>query len=166
MKPILFYVLALISFTAFSQSKGQKIAYLDNGSYVFTADTTGIKKGWEKLSPLKNTSLSNIQIQQGTTFNERQETFYMLIAYDNKANLKMSRYIIRDKNDFYFAAMDDTFSDGSLFYVTVFECHGSKDNCSPRVAIIDGEYVWTPNEILQCHANDPCKASTSVTFLE
>lgn len=162
MKKLLTLFLFLTTLLVSGQNGRQKIAHLENGVYVFNADTTAIKNEWAKRTETTGVHYQKIEILRRKTFEEKQEDFYMLIAYDKTKDLKTCRYLIRINDNFYFRSYAKDVSSNDIFFNTVFTCKGKDEVCFPEVLFMNNEYSWGGRQRMECSNDDTCTGIRSV----
>lgn len=143
----------------------EKIGYIENNHYIITVDTLKLKEYWEQITGVADTELTNMEIRKTLTLGDREEDFYMLIAYDKSKKLKMSRYLFKQDNDLYFYTVDlsKDVSDNEMFFCYYYLCYGADDDCFPHVGILENQYFWSNSHLLVCELDSPCKGG--ITFV-
>ncbi|MCW4469987.1 hypothetical protein OGH69_13495 [Flavobacterium sp. MFBS3-15] len=141
--------------------QGHKIGFVKNKENIISIDSIKFKEQWEKILPLPDVKLDKIEIRRGFTKGEREEEFYMLMAYDYESKLKTARWLIKKDGSFYFykSPVDES-NLNHPFFRTYFTCYGDSGDCNPHVFIIDNRYYWTSTEKFYCDPNSPCKSSS------
>lgn len=136
---------------------------MKNGKFIFTTDTIALKNSFTNIIEMTDVKLEKIEILKDKTFGEKQEDFYMVIAYDRHKELKIARWLVKDRDSlFYYKPIKlEEITDEEIFYRSYYVCHGSNDDCFPHVAYIDGQRMWGSSEKLICEPDSPCKGIVS-----
>ena len=147
---------------------GQKIATVQGDKFVFVADTIALKKHFERIINMPEVKLEKIEVLKRKTFGDREEDYYMVVAYDHSMALKTTRWLVNHEGSLYYYHCDfnQEVSDDEMFYVTFFTCYGSKTDCFPMVAHLPDGYFWSGNTELVCNPDDPCKGIKAVEMEE
>ena len=147
---------------------GQKIATVQGDKFVFVADTITLKRDFERIINMPEVKLEKIEVLKRKTFGDREEDYYMLIAYDHSMALKTTRWLVNHEGSLYYyhCDFDEETTDDEIFYVTFFTCYGSKTNCFPMVAHLSDGYMWGGSTDLVCRPDDPCRGIKTVEMEE
>jgi hypothetical protein len=162
---ITLFLLSLFTVMVFSSSNpdgklGRKIAFEKNKDYIFITDTIALKAGFEDLIAMPNIKLDKIEVLKDKTIGDRQEDYYMVVAYDFSESLTVARWLVKKDNGlYYYKNNTGEETDDTVFFRTYYACYGSKTNCFPKVAHLNDGYTWGGNSTkLVCDPDDPCKA--------
>lgn len=171
MKTLCILFLALYSLQTFSQSEkniGEKVGYIKNDSYIITIDTIAYKDFLEKnIISIPEARLSKIEILKSKIEGERNDDFYMLIAYDEKLDLKTAHWLVRDADSLYFFQNRTTDPvDDEIFFGIFYTCYSSDTDCFPRVRYNDKKYLWGSSKVFACNPDSPCKSSSTYLYEE
>lgn len=150
------------------ENLGQKIAEIKGDRFVFVADTVALKKHFERIINMPEVKLQKIEVLKRKTFGDREEDYYMLVAYDHSMELKTTRWLVNHEGGLYYYHCDfnKEVSDDEIFYVTFFTCYGSKTDCFPMVAHLSDGYIWGGSTELACRLDDPCKGIKTIEMEE
>jgi len=165
--PFIILLSSLFSVTIQAQLTGRKIAHIDGNHFVFEADTLELKQSLEKIINMKAVKLDRIEIRKDVTFGDRQEDYYMLIAFDYSKSLKTVRWLANRDGSLYFTALEESdMTDDDIFYATYFTCYGTDSDCFPMVAHLSDGYGWSSSTELTCKPDSKCLGVKTVSFGE